>query len=82
MPRFSSRISLRVTALRIEPLQDITEGGARAEGFEAECVPGEPPLGPWAWEEFAWAWDRINDKDGRRWADNPLVTVIAFEVVQ
>ncbi len=41
MPRKAARLFLRVTSVRVEPLQDITEEGALAEG-----VPDEWPMDP------------------------------------
>lgn len=61
---------IRVTGLRIEGLQSITEAGARAEGVNSV-------------EEFRTLWDKIHGKKpGERWADNPLVVVIEFVCVE
>jgi hypothetical protein len=77
MPRWASRISLRVTDVRAERLQEITHVGALAEGVE----PDEPGFN--ARVPFARLWDQINGKRaGASWADDPWVWVVKFEVAE
>lgn len=75
MPRWASRITLLVKAVREERLQDITEGGVFAEGC---IVSDETDQRPFV--VFAALWDSIYKKDGQRWSDNPLVKVTDFEI--
>jgi hypothetical protein len=66
MPRFASRITLEITNVCVERLQDITEAGAQAEGVSfIEARDGFRPL-----------WEKING-DGS-WNANPWVWVIEF----
>lgn len=75
MPRWASRITLEVTGVRIERLQEISEGDALAEG----CPPtGERPGngGPFDW--YRELWDSLNAERGYGWDMNPWVWVVEF----
>ena len=90
MPRWASRITLPVTAVRVERLQDISEADAVAKGVEA--MPG----GRWrnymperesnnnavasARESFFTLWELINGAASL--AANPHVWVVAFSPAQ
>jgi hypothetical protein len=81
MPRIASRITLEITKVRVERLQDITEADARAEGadkldfgFARPSERGLHKLG------FRKIWQSINGPDS--WAANPWVWVIEFRRVQ
>ena len=81
MPRWASRLTLEVTAVRVEGLQDITNDDAMAEGVHAESGPvrGVSSL---AAAQFAVLWDSINgNRPGCAWADNPWVWVVSFKRV-
>lgn len=73
MPKEAARIWLRVTNVRVERLQDITDNEAEAEGFTDYT---STALG------FAYTWDHTikkSDFDRYGWAANPWVWVIQFE---
>ena len=77
MPRHASRITLEVTGVRVERLQDISEADAIAEGVRNSLhLPG----GRFARENFAHLWWTING-DGS-WESNPWVWVIEFKRVE
>ena len=81
MPRWASRITLEITAVRVERLQAISEDDARAEGCTGNCPVGNiraHKAGPFSYE-YAQLWDKING-DGS-WAANPWVWVVEFRKV-
>lgn len=81
MPRWASRLTLKVTDVSIERVQDITEEQAIKEGlFKHPQLPAwQSPVGYhtspiYAYEEL---WDAIYNN----WDQNPYVWVIEFEVI-
>ena len=69
MPRWASRITLEITAVRIERLQDISETDALAEGIDQDtCAPIA------VYREL---WEQINGHAS--WDLNPWVWVIEFK---
>lgn len=81
MPRWASRLTLIITEVRVERLQDISETDAKAEGpHQHEKWPREFH-GSWR-EAFQELWDSINAKRGFGWHDNPWVVALTFTVHQ
>jgi hypothetical protein len=87
MPRWACRIGLTVEAVRPEPLHDISEADARAEGIErlhdgfgiADMGHDASPIvQPTAVGAYARLWNRINGEDA--WAENPTVYVTTLSV--
>lgn len=77
MPRKWSRITLEITKVRQERLQDISEADAIAEGAE-KLVSGTSGYRA----GYAVLWDSINGKvDCGSWVENPLVLVYEFRRV-
>lgn len=82
MPRWASRITLEIEAVRVERVQDITEEDARAEGiviWEVDRIQRGDRGGR---EDFRELWDSINSKRGFGWATNTWVRVIQFKRVE
>lgn len=85
MPKEAARIWLKVTDVRVERLQEITEDGAKEEG--ANCKNGknvglEEKMRRTAIERFAEIWNSTIKKsalDRYGWDANPYVWVIEFE---
>lgn len=84
MPRWASRITLRITGTRVERLQDISAMDAIAEGihrigerWEAEGICATP-VGPT--DAYRALWNYINGPGS--WDLNPWVWVIDFERVE
>jgi hypothetical protein len=87
MPRWASRITLEITAVRVEQLQDISEADAMAEGAERpvlsatelDGMPVHPMTGSYA-DGFRDMWGSINGLES--WAANPWVWVVEFRKVE
>jgi hypothetical protein len=86
MPRWASRITLEVTGVRVERLQDISGADAIAEGIERDALTDD-----WSsYGQFVGAaltpkgsyralWDSINGTGS--WDANPWVWVVEFRVL-
>lgn len=86
MPRRASRITLEITRVRVERLQEISEADARAEGArECDPISGREVLlaGPSQRGSYVLhyrdIWEQINGPES--WAANPWVWVIEFKKV-
>lgn len=92
MPKEAARLFLRVTGVRVEHLQDITEEQARAEGAMPFCLSvdsEDTPDSERTWHEvgpalpdFIRIWDstiKPADLNKYGWGANPWVWVIEFE---
>jgi hypothetical protein len=80
MPRWASRITLRVEAVTVERLQDISEADAKAEG--ALSLYGEPYHADSAMTDrrrFELLWESINGPGS--WGANPWIAAYTFEPI-
>jgi hypothetical protein len=84
MPRIAARVFLKVTAVKMQRIKDITEPEALKEGFISTAVSnleGDDYTGLYAYEHFINVWDDIYAKQGNGWDFNPWVWVIEFEKI-
>ena len=77
MPRWASRITLEITAIRVERLQEISNGDCLQEGIE--CA--DMPMINNAIGKFMILWGSLNKKRGYSWESNPFVWVIEFKKI-
>jgi hypothetical protein len=75
MPRSAARITLEITGVRVERLQEISEADAMAEGVDWKDYAGL--ASKTAKKLYAQLWDSINGKK-HPWSSNPWVWVISF----
>ena len=92
MPRWASRITLEVTSIWVERLQEISEADAIAEGVDPDGPVGNyrvaHKMGA-ARYQYANLWDSIHGKDRAKairgeahpWESNPWVWVVEFKRV-
>lgn len=79
MPRWASRITLEITKIRVERLQEITEEDAKAEGVVSSRAGTIASFGEaLALAQFRILWDVINHKRAS-WESNPWVWVVEFK---
>lgn len=93
MPRWASRITLEITDVRVQRLQEISEEDAKAEGSyldRCSCMPRSEDRSPlrasfqleWCHvhgQEFSYLWKSINGKES--WDANPWVWALTFKRV-
>jgi len=70
MPRWASRLTLTITDVQVERVQEITPADKEAEGLNED-----QGYGPAAFESL---WNQINGKRGYSWESNPWVWVISY----
>jgi len=89
MPRWASRLTLEITSVHVERLQDISEEDAKDEGVkpfpynpEGDCWTARGPGHDYR-NAFEYLWGEINGWDGSKaWAANPWLWVIGFKPVE
>lgn len=80
LPRWGSRITLEVTDIRVQRLQEISEEDAIAEGVPPFNWSDRKSLRPVpAFQSF---WNSINKTRGFGWDVNPWVWVVSFKCVE
>ena len=83
LPRWASRITLAITDVRVQRLQEISEADARAEGvpYNHACFHDsiQSSIENTAIRNYAVLWDRLNAKRGYGWDVNPWVWAISFK---
>lgn len=95
MPRWASRITLEITDISVQRLQDIGKDGRKAKDVLSEGItkaaiererewfhPDDAPA-----IAFSRLWnslqiDKNSGKPGASWSDNPLVWAITFKAIQ
>ncbi len=83
MPRWASRLTLELTDVRVQRVQEISRSDCYAEGIERPkplYLGSEKTAADNARNDFRRFWDSINAKPGLSGADNPWVWALTFKV--
>lgn len=88
MPRWASRLTLELTVVRVQRLQEISEEDARAEGCPVtwdgkHYEPPSPDVDSWQGygrASYCLLWNQINGIGA--WDVNPWVWALSFQVLQ
>lgn len=78
MPHWASRITLEITDVRVERLNEISEEDAGKEGYPADPYPYGGIMDKWLW--FRGLWDSIYPDQSFK--HNPWVWVVEFRVLE
>ena len=78
LPREFSRLTLRVTEVRVQRVQAINDADALEEGVDRTNA----SIRGYATKRFGWLWDSINAQRGFGWEANPWVVAVSFEVIR
>lgn len=90
MPKWASRITLEITDVRVERLNDISEADAKAEGIGGKDTVTVSEYTTKTYKKaFQIYWDNISKKSWKdkvhpspfRWKENPWVWVVEFKRV-
>ena len=76
MPRWASRLTLKVTDVRVQRVQNISTDDCYDEGVRCDMSART------VIDHFRILWDSLNAKRGFGWDDNPFVAAYTFEVIK
>lgn len=87
MPRWACRTVLEITDVRVDRLQDVSEGDSVAEGIERiggtnSCSPWNNYKGDWPFSAPSASFESLWKSTGGNWDSNPWVWVIEFKRVE
>lgn len=81
MPRWASRMTLRLTEVRVQRVQEISQQDVFAEGLTNHAM-NTIYGGGTAQTCFGRLWDKINAARGYGWDANPWVWCLSFDVIR
>ena len=80
LPRWASRLTLEITDIRVQRLQEISEDDCESEGILFTYLKGNPCRVGCNHNAYHELWDSINGKT-HPWESNPWVWAISFKLL-